>query len=134
MKFSGYCFFMKTNIYGDFQICISASLKHFMNLIKPFSPVKWLWSCFVNYKISLFKSIKTRLLIWNLKYLMLKMNLSSQVFHSFVWDLHETEETVRRCSGVFQHSQDNTCAGGSFLINIVPGLKHGIPEKWDPGL
>ena len=23
MKFSGYCFYMNTNIWGDFQICIS---------------------------------------------------------------------------------------------------------------
>ena len=25
-KFSGYCFYMNTNIYGDFQICISVPL------------------------------------------------------------------------------------------------------------
>ena len=24
VKFSGYCFYISTNIYGDFQICISA--------------------------------------------------------------------------------------------------------------
>ena len=26
MRFSGYCFHMKTSIYGDFQICISLPL------------------------------------------------------------------------------------------------------------
>ena len=26
-KFSGYCFYMNTNIYGDFQICISVPLR-----------------------------------------------------------------------------------------------------------
>ena len=25
-KFSGYCFYMNTNIYGDFRICISVTL------------------------------------------------------------------------------------------------------------
>ena len=25
-KFSGYCFYMKTNLYGNFQICISVPL------------------------------------------------------------------------------------------------------------
>ena len=25
-KFSGYCFYMDTNIWGDFQICISVPL------------------------------------------------------------------------------------------------------------
>ena len=25
-KFSGYCFYIKTNIYGDFQICVSVPL------------------------------------------------------------------------------------------------------------
>ena len=27
MKFSGYCYYMNTNMQGDFQICISVSLK-----------------------------------------------------------------------------------------------------------
>ena len=28
-KFSGYCFYLNTNIYGDIQICISVPLMHF---------------------------------------------------------------------------------------------------------
>ena len=26
-KLSGYCFYLKTNIYGDFEICISVPLR-----------------------------------------------------------------------------------------------------------
>ena len=31
MKFSGYCFYVNTKLYGDFQICISVSLKNWIN-------------------------------------------------------------------------------------------------------
>ena len=33
MEFSGYCFYIDTNIYGDFQICISVPLSSFNSII-----------------------------------------------------------------------------------------------------
>ena len=33
-KFSGYCFYMNTNLQGDFRICISVPVKEFLVLKK----------------------------------------------------------------------------------------------------
>ena len=31
-KYSGHCFYMNTNIHGDFQICVSVPLKYLMTI------------------------------------------------------------------------------------------------------
>ena len=40
-KFSRYCFHMNTNIYGDFQICISVNLKETYNSLKKWPLILW---------------------------------------------------------------------------------------------
>ena len=81
----------------------------------------WLWICFLNYKISLFCSIKlsrARTYIYN-KYV-------EPNFYPFIWNLHINSRSTSQllCKiGVSQYSHENTFGRASFLINIVAGLQ-----------
>ena len=49
-KFSGYCFYLNINIYGDFQICISVPLRFFFlcgYLAHPAAIMLWAYYCSV---------------------------------------------------------------------------------------
>ena len=54
-KFSGYCFYMNTNIWGDFQICVSVTLKASFDRTAP-------GDCFLSLSVNFEKFLRTPLL------------------------------------------------------------------------
>ena len=105
-KFLGYCFYITTNVQGDFQICISVPLTQL------FSGIKFL----IFYSISIItKNKRTKKLFYV---------FSFHFRNRTNGRLGKRRSSHRKCSvkklilDISQNSQENTCDRVSFLINL----------------
>ena len=120
-KFSGYCFYMNTNIQGDFKICISVPLILELNLI--------------NLQLSSWKNQLPRHSYFPELFLLLfttsTVELTSHIVFLCFKDVNECAEGKDNCDqlctntigsyncmcrdGYYLHQDGRTCVGKSFL-------------------